>query len=263
MRIKYIIPFPISETDIEKRAEQIPMGLIPAGVEIDFVPVRNSALLADSAYEGLLLDMFILEAGQRAEEEGFDAVCIDTASDSGMLALRSRLSIPVVGPGLVACHVASMLGRRFSVVSLFSRWADNVRRNLVSYELDHKAASFRSLTDVVPDIRRLMGGKDHLLPEIEKLCRLAIDEDGADVIVLASTTMHEVAAYLKPRLEVPVINPGIWGFRMAVDLAELSVSHSKRAYPSPGTAQDEIFASLPSAASYVAASVKRSGSGSA
>lgn len=41
------------------------------------MPVRNSALLADSAYKGLLLDMFVLEAGERAEE-GFDAVCIDT-----------------------------------------------------------------------------------------------------------------------------------------------------------------------------------------
>lgn len=82
--------------------------------------------------------------------------------NSGMLALRSRLSIPVIGPGLVACHIASMLGRRFSVVSLFSRWADNMRRNLVGYELDHKVASYRSLTDVVPDIRRLMGGKEHL-----------------------------------------------------------------------------------------------------
>lgn len=259
MKIKYIIPFPIDEADIGKRADQIPVDLIPPGVEIHFVPVRNSAFLADSAYEGLLLDMFILEAGQRAEEEGFDAVCIDTASDSGMLALRSRLSIPVIGPGLVACHMASMLGRRFSVVSLFSRWADNMRRNLVGYELDHKVASFRSLTDVVPDIRRLMGGKEHLFPEIEKLCRLAIDEDGADVIVLASTTMHEVADYLKHRLEVPVINPGIWGFRLAVDLAALSVSHSKKAYPSPGTAQDGIFSALPSAAGYVAASVKRSG----
>ena len=48
-----------------------------------------------------LLILAILEAGLTAELDGFDAVCIDTMSDSGVAALRSSLSIPVVGPGRV------------------------------------------------------------------------------------------------------------------------------------------------------------------
>ena len=33
------------------------------------------------------------------KNEGYSAVVIDTVSDSGLRALRSRLSIPVLGPG--------------------------------------------------------------------------------------------------------------------------------------------------------------------
>ncbi len=43
---------------------------------------------------------------------GFDAVCIDTMSDSGVAALRSSLSIPVVGPGRASMLTAMMLGHR-------------------------------------------------------------------------------------------------------------------------------------------------------
>ena len=44
-------------------------------------------------------DAYVIEAGLSAEDEGFDALIMDTVSDSGIYALRSRLSIPVIGPG--------------------------------------------------------------------------------------------------------------------------------------------------------------------
>ena len=36
----------------------------------------------------------------------------------------------------------------------------------------------------------------------------AIDEDGADVILLGSTTMHQAGDYMAAHLPAPVINPG-------------------------------------------------------
>ena len=53
--------------------------------------------------------MSVFEAGLKAEEEGYDAVCIDTVSDSGMYALRSKLSIPVINPGQVAYKLCELL----------------------------------------------------------------------------------------------------------------------------------------------------------
>ena len=41
----------------------------------------------------------MFEAGLDAASEGYDAICIDTMSDSGANALRSMLDIPVITPG--------------------------------------------------------------------------------------------------------------------------------------------------------------------
>ena len=94
MRIKYIIPFPFDEEGIANRAAQIPQEVLGPGTEVECVPVRHSGTLLDSHYEALVFDMYIVEAGLRAEDEGYDAVIMDTVSDSGLAALRSRLSIP-------------------------------------------------------------------------------------------------------------------------------------------------------------------------
>ena len=104
MRIKYIVPFPFDEVGLANREAQLPAELRTPGVEYAFVPVRNSCYNADSAYELLILDAYIAEAGLSSEDEGFDAVMMDTVSDSGLAALRSRLSIPGArtGPGPAA-----------------------------------------------------------------------------------------------------------------------------------------------------------------
>ena len=82
MRIKYIIPFPFDEEGVAARAEQIPDELRRPDVEIEFVPVRNSCFMLDSYYESIIFDAYIAEAGLSAEEDGYDAVVMDTVSDS-------------------------------------------------------------------------------------------------------------------------------------------------------------------------------------
>lgn len=67
----------------------------------------------------------------------------------------------------------------------------------------------------------------------------AIAEDGADVIVLGSTTMHQSAGYLQQNLPVPVINPGLVTYKLAELLLETGLSHSKRAFPDPEVKKDD------------------------
>ena len=130
MRIKYVIPFPFDEEGIANRAAQIPADLLGPETEVECVPVRNSATLVDCYYEDLVFDMYIVEAGLRAEDEGYDALIMDTVSDSGLYALRSRLSIPVIGPGLVSYAVGIILGKRFSIVTMWDKWAHLYEKNL-------------------------------------------------------------------------------------------------------------------------------------
>lgn len=246
MKIRFIAPFPVDAEGLRLRRSQIPDAVVASGIEIEFVAARNSGKLGDSQYEAMLMEMYVFEAGMRAEEEGCDAVVMDTVSDSGLDALRSRLNIPVVGPGTVGYHVAAMLGRRFSIISIWDGWEYVYHRTLAKYEMGHLVASIRSLAKV-PDISRLLEGEESVLEDLRDLSLQCINEDGADVIVLGSTTMHQAAAYLASELPVPVISPGLWAYKIAEGLVQFGMTHSRKAYPAPGQFQDELWAALPSA----------------
>lgn len=248
MRVKFIVPFPFDERGVRNRAEQLPAHVIHPGFEVKFVPVKNSCAYGDSYYDLLILDMFVFEEGLKSEQEGYSAVCIDTMTDSGMYALRSRLNIPVIGPGIATMHLAGILGHKFSVVTMWDRWLPIYHKALNEYRLWEKCASLRSI-DEVPDLENLLKGKEEkIFGKLETECRAAIEQDGASVIILGSTTMHQSHGYLAKRLPVPVLNPGVIAYKIAEMLVELGLSHSKVAFPAPGEPRDAmIFARLAAA----------------
>ena len=242
MRIKYIVPLPLEERDLADRAAQVELAALDAETHVECVAVRNAPLDADSYYSDLIFDMYVVEAGLNAAEEGFDAVVIDTVSDSGLYPLRSRLDIPVLGPGLVAYCVATLLGQRFSIITLSDRWRHFYEKNLTSYQLWPHCASVRSLgRDVSSEATVTAGAIDaQLLTEAER----AIRDDGADVIVLGSTSMHRAGTGVASALKIPVINPGPVALKMAETLVRLGLGHSKRAFAAPRQPNDGVFRAL-------------------
>lgn len=240
-RIKIIIPIPVDEDGVLNRQAQLPEELIRSGYEVEFVAVKNGASLGDSYYDTMLMDMFVFEAGLKAEEEGYDAICIDTVSDSGLYALRSRLNIPVLAPGQMAFHTACMLGHKFSIITMWDEWFHLYKTTLTDYGLQEKLTSIRSIK-TRPDLSELLAGKEEVIFEkLEQESLKAIEEDSADVIVLGSTTMHQSYEYLKERLPVPVVNPGLIMYKYCEVFLELGLIHSKKAFPTPEIINDDVI----------------------
>jgi allantoin racemase len=237
-RIKVIVPIPMDEAGVANRRAQLAPSDIAPGYEVDFVAVEDGAALGDSYYDTALMDWYVFRAGLRAEREGYDAVCVDTVSDSGVAALRSALSIPVVGPGQSSFHLACTLGRKFSVVTMWRSWFHLYEKLFDEHALWPRVASIRHI-DTRPDTRELLAGKEEVIfGALERECRGAIDEDDADVIVLGSTTMHQSHAFLRDRLPVPVVNPGVVAYKTAELLLEMGLSQSPAAYPPPEVPND-------------------------
>ena len=249
MRIKYIVPFPFDEVGLANRAAQLPAEIRTPGVDYEFVPVRNSCHNADSAYELLILDAYIAEAGLFKRGRGYDAVVMDTVSDSGLAALRSRLSIPVLGPGLVQQHVAAMLGRRFSILTMWDRWVPMYEKTMAEYGTA-RLLRLGPFDRRPPDQEQLLAGKEEVVfAALEREGPPpALEQDGAHVILIGSTTMHQSVDHLRRTLGVPVINPGPLAIKLAELMVTLGLSHSKRAYMTPETLQDEKLHSLVAAA---------------
>ena len=237
-RIKVIVPIPMDAAGVANRASQLPASVISLGFKPEFAAVGWGAALGDSYHDMLLMDWTVFQAGIEAEAEGYSAVVIDTVSDSGLRALRSRLSIPVLGPGECAFHLAMTLGKKFTILTMWDEWFPLYEKTLTEYGFWPRCASLRSIK-TRSDLAELLAGKeDVIFAKLKREAELAIAEDGADVIVLGSTTMHQSASWLAENLPVPVINPGLIAYKQAELLVQLGISHSKIAFPNPGVAND-------------------------
>ncbi len=247
-RVLVLVPFPMTPDQLAKRAEQQDEVQLPPSIELHYRSTRAAPSGYVSAHDYVLADITLLEAGMRAESEGWDAVCIDTVSDSGVAALRSLLDIPVIAPGRTMFTMALLLGRRFGVLTMWERWFGLYERTLRELALEDRCAGIRSI-DAHPDSRNLFDGKeDEILPRLLQAAELLIEEDGAEVICLGSTTMHQAHAYLRDRLPVPVLNPGPLSYLTADTLLALGLSHSRSAYPKPLEPKLEMIEAMLSAA---------------
>ena len=237
-RIKVIVPIPMDAAGVANRASQLPPHAIAQGFKPEFCAVKWGAALGDSYHDMLLMDWTVFQAGIDAEAEGYSAVVIDTVSDSGLRALRSRLTIPVLGPGECAFHMAMTLGKKFTVLTMWDEWFPLYEKTLTEYGYWPRCASLRSIK-TRPDLEELLAGKeDVIFAKLKAEAVRAIEDDGADVIVLGSTTMHQSAGWLAQNLPVPVINPGLIAYKQAELLIQLGLTHSKVAFPSPGVGND-------------------------
>ena len=244
-RILMIVPVPVPDVALPSFAAQLPADMIRPDIAVDFIGCRNGASLIDSPYEQTLADAWVLDAGARAEEQGYAAVCVNSMSDSGLAALRSRLSIPVVGPGRASFFLAADLGKKFSVLTMWRRWYPLYEKLALETGLGHRLASIRDV-DTRPDTAELLAGKEDIVfARLEQEARRAIDEDGADVLILGSTTMHQSASWLASRVEVPVLNPGLVAYKQCEALIDMGIAQSKKTYFPPERSQDGLLDPVP------------------
>lgn len=97
---------------------------------------------------------------------------------------------------------------------------------------------------MMPDLANLLGGKeDVVFPKLRQK-GLRCVEDGAEVICLGSTTMHDAHPYLTENLPVPVINPGPLSYKLAEAMLSLGLSQSRRPYPAPHVRKPDMVRAM-------------------
>ena len=227
MRIKMIIPnaskdFLSSQIEERRRAAR-------QGVDLDVVGLEEGPLSIESGVDEALIGHALLSEARRAEREGYDAIVIDGATDPGIRAVRELVDIPVT-TGLESAFLYSFsLGDRISVVTSVENSARLIKDRLRIYEFQNRVASIRFASVPVLDLHHPERTAEAILKE----ARLAIDEDGADVIVLGNTGMSTVAEVLRERLEVPVVDPAVAGLTLATSLVHMGLTHSRHCYLPP------------------------------
>lgn len=228
-----IVPFPLDDEGVANRKLQLKSVKLGPDIDFDFRPVLASCTSFMSDHDWFLMDAGCLEAGLTAQEEGYDAVVIDATSDSAVLALRSVLDIPVIGPGRTAMLYALMLGSRFGILAMNEAGCLNHRQWAEHRNLSQYLAAVEPIGGGKTDVAKLMTGKEEdMFPLMKAAAERAIAK-GADVILLGSTTMHQAGTWLNENLPVPVVNPGPLTYKMVETMLSLGHTHSRTAHPRP------------------------------
>ena len=79
---------------------------------------------------------------------------------------------------------------------------------------------------------------------IVAMCNRAIEEDGADTIMLGCTCMSPIAREIAARVKVPVLNPLTTGYKATEMALALDHVHSVEAYRPVGGSRDEQYTAI-------------------
>jgi len=150
-----------------------------------------------------------------AKNEGFDAVTIDCTLEPGLKAAKQASSIPVVGAGEAALSLALLLGERFSVIVPIPTGISPMISKIRQMGLWERMASVRAVNVHVLDLDNY----EQTLAAVAEEARIAVENDGAEVIVLGCTVMGPIARALAQEVGVPVIEPGTAALKLAEVLA--------------------------------------------
>ena len=150
-----------------------------------------------------------------------DAIVIACFDDTGLDAVRSLVSVPVLGIGEAAYHAASMIANKFSVITTLSRSVPGLENNLLRYGLAQKCACVRA-TEI--PVLKLEEGDPATLDKIRLEIHASINEDKAEAIVLGCAGMADLMAQLSEEFGLPVIE----GVSAGVTFAEALVNNSLR-----------------------------------
>ena len=213
------------------RSPLMPPHLLELGTPEAVPELINSrlAVFAGNPYDRLVVDLAYVEMAQRAEVAGCAAIFINTYADYGIAAMRAAVSIPVVGAGEAAVTVAAQGGRKFSIVTVWPpsmQFIYDERRRAVAAGAACLRVRHLSAEDELLRLgteqgvqERMARREDAIVRQIVRECERAIDDDGAQAIVLGCTCMAAVGPQVSAAVDVPVIEGSRVGYLAAAAAA--------------------------------------------
>ncbi|MGL4289138.1 MAG: aspartate/glutamate racemase family protein [Phreatobacter sp.] len=179
----------------------------PRGVP--YISTRGEALIGGS---------IALETLAERHSE-LDAAIIAAFGDPGLFAARELFDIPVIGMSEAAMLTACMLGQRFAIVTFAPALGSWYRDCVDMHGLWGRCAGIRSLDESFASVSDVQVEKEEMLVA---LANRAVKEDDADVVILAGAPLAGLAAKVRDRVPVPLVDPIAAALKQAEALVTLN-----------------------------------------
>jgi allantoin racemase len=212
---------PNTSTDDTDAMVALARAALPAGAEVHGLTAETGDAAIEGEVEHVAAAAHVL-ALIRAHDT-FDGYLVGCFDDPGVHAARELTAVPVVGIGHAAYVSASLVARRFAVITTLRRGIPALEDALLAHGLRERCAGVLALERGV----REQAGAGAAEP-IVALGAHALEQLGADALVLACGAMAATAAEVSARLDVPVCDGVGFGALMVYALWRTGLSTSKR-----------------------------------
>ncbi len=222
--MRLLVANPNTSASITARIEAAARAAASPGTEIVAVTAQMGVPYIVTRAEAAVAACAALELMASAGA-GCEAAVIAAFGDPGLDAARELMPVPVVGLAESSMLTACMIGRRFALVSFAAAFAPWYRDSVDRLGLSSRFAGVRCLREGFTSAADVQEEKEAALVD---LCRLAAEEDGADVVILAGAPLAGLAARIGARLPVPVLDCVAAAVRQAEMLAGLGLTSALR-----------------------------------
>jgi len=238
MRILWINPVGTDVFDADMQKILIEAKRRDTEVRVVSLPAGRPTYLSYHAYEGLVIPDIIRMTHQAAGI--YDAVVIGCFYDTGLREARELSGQAIVtAPCQSAVDIAGYLGNSFSILVAGPKEVPKMTETVRKYGRAHAMASMRPLHLGVHEFQADPSRtRERLMIEATR----AVQEDGAEVIILGCTAEYGFNRAIQAELGVPVIDAVTAPFKYAEFMAEVAVRfgwYPSRLYGSQAPPADE------------------------
>lgn len=179
----------------------------------------------DSSYGDYMSAPHMIEAvRRRVAKDKLDAVVLCGFGNVGIFALKEILDIPVVSISESTMALACILGHKFSCITVLPQFIPYQEDIVRLFGFEAKCASVRSININVEDAAR---ERERTLGELKIAVAKIVEEDQAEVIILACGGLCDFDRELTKMSGVPILDPIIVGVKTAETLVQMGLCHSK------------------------------------
>jgi allantoin racemase len=182
--------------------EQGARAVAGPGTSVRAVSPSMGPASIESHYDEALSVPGVLAEIASGEQAGADGYVIACFGDPGLDAARELARGPVVGIAEAAMRAASFLGRGFSVLTTLDRSRGQAWDLAERYGVSRFCRGVHACGIPVLDL----DSDPETIKKITVACRLAVGEDGSDVVVLGCAGMTHLCAEISANIDAPVVD---------------------------------------------------------
>lgn len=208
-RVKIISPIKIDQVDLERRRLRYGQTA-SSGTQIDVCNLPEGPTALHTVADMVACEHAVFQAGAGTRADECDAILIDCVFDPAVDSIWKHTGVPTFGPMRTTLSLVHLVAQNFAIISRTQMQCEMMTDVIRRYGYGGSLVATRSL-----GLTYAQGRQPAMFTgAMAKQIRNAVRKDGAQAILMGSTTMALNDRLLAAADGVPLFMPGMFALRV-------------------------------------------------